>query len=115
MKEKNSYLPLVYLVIGCLGVISILAIYIPSIQRHSSNMDALSSGIKINIANHDEQLAEFNIQFLESEKNALMSSITRATIYVTILISWVFTRIAIMYLPKKKIQRGISNKAIEVK
>lgn len=115
MTEKNSYLSLAYLVIGCLGVIAILAISIPSIQRHSRNMDALSSGIKVNLTNHDYQLAEFNINFLESEKNALMSSITRAAIYVTILTSWVFIRIAIMYLPKKKIQSDISNKAIEVK
>ena len=115
MKEKNSYLPLAYLVLGCLGIIGTLAIYIPSVQRHSRNIDALSSGIKINITNHDERLAEFNIQLLESEKNALMSSITRAAIYVTILIGWVFIRLAIMYLPEKKIQRDISNKAIEVK
>ena len=115
MKEKKSYLPLFYLVICCSGIIITLAISIPGIQQHSRNIDALSSGIKVNLTNHDYQLAEFNINFLESEKNALMSSITRAAIYVTILTSWVFIRIAIMYLPKKKIQSDISNKAIEVK
>lgn len=113
MKEKNSYLALVYLVLGCLGIIGTLAIYIPSIQRHSRNIDALSSGIKVNLTNHDYQLAEFNIKLLESDKDSLMSSITRATIYVTIFIGWVFARIAIMYIPEKKKQRDISNQAIE--
>ena len=113
MTEKNSYLSLVYLVIGCLGVIAILAISIPSIQRHSRNMDALSSGIKVNLTNHDYQLAELNIEFLESEKNALMSSVKRAATWVAIYIGWFFIRIAIMYIPEKKKQIDTSNKAIE--
>ena len=113
MKEKHSYLPLFYLVLACLGIIVTLAISIPSIQRHSRNVDALSNGIKVNLTNHDYQLAEVNIKLLESQKNALMSSITRAATWVAIYIGWVFIRIVIMYMPKKKKQMDISNKAIE--
>ncbi len=115
MKEKNSYLALAYLVLGCLGIISTLAIHIPSIQRYSRNIDALSSGIKVNLTNHDYQLAEFNIKFLESQKDYLMSSITRAATYIAITTGWIFIRIAIMYIPEKKTQRDISSKAIEMK
>jgi hypothetical protein len=115
MKEKNSYLALTYLVLGCLGIIGTLAIYVPSIQRYSRNIDALSSGIKVNLTNHDYQLAEFNIKLLESNKDSLMSSITRATTYVAIITGWIFIRIAIMYIPEKKIQGDISSKTIEVK
>ncbi|MBI3173121.1 MAG: hypothetical protein HYZ25_05340 [Chloroflexi bacterium] len=113
MKEKNSYLPLIYLVLGCLGVISVLAIFTPNIQRHSRNIDVLSSGIEVNIKNHDEKLAEFNIQALELEKNALMSSITRATIFAITITGWFFIKIAIMCIPENKKQRDISNKTIE--
>ena len=113
MKEKKSYLPLFYLVICCLGIIITLAITIPGIQRHSRNIDALSNGIKVNLTNHDYQLAEFNIKFLESEKNALMSSVKRAATWVAIYIGWFFIKIAIMYIPEKKKQVDLSNKAIE--
>ena len=115
MKEKNSYLALAYLAIGCLGIIGMLAIYIPSIQRNSRNIDALSSGIKVNLANHDYQQAEFNIKLLESNKDSLMSSITRVTTFAAIVIGWIFIRIAIMYISEKKMQRDVSSKIIEVK
>ena len=112
MKEKKSYLPLFYLVLVSLGIIVTLAISIPNIQQHSRNIDALSSGIKVNLTNHDYQLAEFNVKLLESQKNALMSSITRTATWVAMYIGWFFIRIAIMYIPEKKKQIDISNKAI---
>lgn len=96
MNVKGNSLPYIYLILSCLGIISVLAISIPAIYRHYRNVDVLSNAIKINIMNHDEQLAEFNQQLLESQNSVLKSLILGTIISVAILLRHGFRGIAMI-------------------
>ena len=49
MKAKNNSLRYFYLVLGCVGIIGILAISIPNIYRHHRNAEILGNAINVNL------------------------------------------------------------------
>ena len=115
MKAKNNFFPYFYLVLGCLGIIAVLAISIPAMYRHYRNAEVLSKAINTNVVNHDEQLAEFNRQLLESQ-NSRLKSLFLGTFFPVALFSWyVFRGIAMIKMLPKGTQRSDQNNIIGVK
>ncbi len=104
MKAKNNLLRYIYFAIGCLGIISVLAISIPNIYRHHRNAEKLSNAINVNLANDNEKLATINRQFLESENNAFKSSILSTITPVTLILISVASGFIATYPQKRKQQ-----------
>lgn len=103
-KKKNNSLRYFYLVLGCVGIIGLLAISIPNIYRHHRNAEILNSAINVNLANHNERLATINRQLLELQNNAFRSSISSTIILATLMLTSVTSGFVLTFSQKSKQQ-----------
>jgi len=104
VRAKNNSLRYFYLIIGCVGIIGVLAISIPNIYRRHRNAEALRNAINVNLASNNERLAATNEQLLESQDNAFRSSISSTIILVTLIFTSVTSGLLLTYSQKSKQQ-----------
>ncbi len=108
MNAKRNLTPYAYILLGCLGIIASLTIYTPSINRYRHDIDVLSQAIKVNLTNHDDELAEYNTHFLESRTNYLKSTKWKMGISITLyFIIFVLPGIIMIITHQKQTQVGI--------